>query len=275
MVGLKAVPRQSLERDPIDLVAKKSKRADRFTRARPVLAPVVRLMVTAGISANAVTLTCCALGAMAGILVARGQFGGAAMTIALASIGDALDGDLARARGSVSPEGAILDATVDRYEEFFFLTGLVILFRDNAIAMALALSAMLGSFMISYGSAKAEGYGVPVPASTMRRAGRALCLVVGTALVPLAQVLAARGVAPAWSTHVPILAALGVVGVLSNISAVTRFRAIGRAASRAHRASPSTPVTAAQVVDYSALSTFVCSSTAHRDPRISSSARSS
>ncbi len=78
----------------------------------------------------------------------------------LASLGDAVDGLIARATQTVSPGGALFDASVDRYEEFFILGGIAYFFRSSGLLLATTLLAFLGSFMVSYGSAKAEALGV-------------------------------------------------------------------------------------------------------------------
>src|SRR5215472_3369060 len=135
---------------------------------------VVRALAGIGLTADAVTLASLVLGVAAAMFVASGNFFLAALTIATASVGDALDGALARATKTASARGAIFDATVDRYEEFFYLAGLGFFFRSNALCLGLVMAAISGSFMISYGSAKAEALGVPVPPSTMRRTGRAV-----------------------------------------------------------------------------------------------------
>jgi len=199
-------------------------------RARTTLDPIVALLIHAGISADAVTGTSLALGAFAGILIAGGHFAAAAIAIALASVGDALDGAIARATRTANPSGAIFDAAVDRYEEFFFLAGLVFYFRTDEAKLALVLAAIVGSFMVSYGSAKAEAARVTVPGGGMRRAGRAISMVVGTALVPLSSSLVDHGVLPTWSRQAPIVIALALVATVANVSAIVRLRAIGRAA---------------------------------------------
>jgi hypothetical protein len=73
-------------------------------------------LVALGISANAITSLCIALGATAGVLLAFGEFGIAAVAMVVASLGDALDGLVARRSGSVSVAGALLDASGDRYQ---------------------------------------------------------------------------------------------------------------------------------------------------------------
>ncbi len=201
-------------------------------RARTILDPVVLALIHAGISADTVTGLSLALGAFGSILVAKGQFGAAALTLAFASVGDALDGAIARATRTASTGGALFDAAVDRYEEFFFLAGLAFLFRTDDVKLCLVFAAMIGSFMISYGSAKAEAARVKVPGGSMRRAGRAITMVLGTALVPVASAFVDRGLLPTWSRQAPIVIALALIGVIANASAILRLRAISRAAAR-------------------------------------------
>jgi CDP-diacylglycerol--glycerol-3-phosphate 3-phosphatidyltransferase len=194
------------------------------------LSDCAALLADAGISASAVTLSRLALAAVGGVLLGFGVFSWAAVVMVCASMGDAIDGLVARRTHTASPSGALLDASVDRYEEFLFLGGLAIHFRENALALALALSALAGSFMVSYGSAKAEAAGVPVPPGVMRRPERAVCLGLGVSLSAIAAGLQARGAAPGWAVFAPIFVALGVVAVLANVSAVVRLRRVGRAA---------------------------------------------
>jgi CDP-diacylglycerol--glycerol-3-phosphate 3-phosphatidyltransferase len=101
-----------------------------------------------------------------------------------------------------------------------------VFFRGEPIALVLGLLAIGGSFMVSYGSAKAEALRVPVPEGIMRRAERAVCLSVGATLVPLAGKLVDRWGLPAIVEFAPILLALLVIAVFANVSAVRRLRAI-------------------------------------------------
>ncbi len=193
------------------------------------LSEAAGLLAEAGISANAVTLARLALAAGGGVLLACGAFWWAAAAMMCASLGDAIDGPVARCTGTASPGGALLDAAVDRYEEFFFLGGLAIHFRENNVALGCALTAIAGSFMVSYGSAKAEAAGVPVPPGVMRRPERAICLCLGVSLSAIATELA-RGSAPIWIGHAPIFVSLAVIAVIANVSAVARLRHVARAA---------------------------------------------
>ncbi len=199
------------------------------------LADCAALLADAGITASAVTLSRLVLAAVGGVLLGFGVFSWAAVVMMCASLGDAIDGLVARHTNSASPSGALLDASVDRYEEFLFLGGLAIHFRENVVALALALSALAGSFMVSYGSAKAEAAGMPVPPGVMRRPERAVCLCLGVSLSAIAAGLQAGGSASSWVALAPIFVALGVIAVLANVSAAARLRHIARAAEDRRR----------------------------------------
>jgi len=190
------------------------------------LDPLVRHLIAAEVSAN--TITGCSLlaGIAAGVALAVGHFGVAAALLVAASLGDALDGLVARGGHGESPAGALFDASVDRYEEFFSLGGLAIFFRESGPILALVLSALMGSFMVSYGSAKAEALRVPVPPGAMRRAERATCLCLGTTLVPLVGAILRSSGGPEWAGYSPLFLALVLIGGAANVSAVRRIRVI-------------------------------------------------
>jgi CDP-diacylglycerol--glycerol-3-phosphate 3-phosphatidyltransferase len=188
--------------------------------------PLVRHLVGMDVSANTVTACSLVAAAAGGVVLALGHFGVAAVLLVTASLGDALDGLVARGGHGESPAGALFDASVDRYAEFFALGGLAICFRESGLLLALVLSALMGSFMVSYGSAKAEALRVPVPAGVMRRAERATCLCLGTTFVPLAGAVSRALGGPGWASEVPLILALVVIGGAANVSAVRRIRVI-------------------------------------------------
>ncbi|HLK41063.1 MAG TPA: CDP-alcohol phosphatidyltransferase family protein [Polyangiaceae bacterium] len=193
---------------------------------------VAGLLVEVGVPANAVTLGSIVLGLLAGLLVGFGRFGPAAVALGIASLGDAIDGAVARRAGAVSIGGALLDASGDRYQELFFLGGAAVYFRASAVALVATLLAIGGSFMVSYGSAKAEALHVPVPPGAMRRTERAVCLFLGTMLSSwFARTAAASAVAPGWMPGLPLVAAVVVVATVANASAVRRLMMLARAAS--------------------------------------------
>lgn len=190
------------------------------------LDPLVRALIALDVSANTITTCSLVAGAGAGIALALGHFGIAAVLLVAASLGDALDGLVAREGKTDSPAGALFDASVDRYEEFFALGGLGIFFRESGPLLALVLAALMGSFMVSYGSAKAEALRVPVPPGAMRRAERATCLCLGTTLVPLVGAIARSCSGPDWVAVTPMIFTLVLIGAAANVSAVRRIRVI-------------------------------------------------
>jgi CDP-diacylglycerol---glycerol-3-phosphate 3-phosphatidyltransferase len=199
------------------------------------LQPVAQACVWAGFSANGITRASFGLGAAAGVALMLGHLGVAALLAIAAALGDALDGMVARATRTVTKSGAVLDAAVDRYQEFFFLAGLALHYRADRIKLALTLLALVGSFMVSYGSAKADAMGVAAPRGAMRRAERAAYLCGGALLSPIAWAFADSVRVPpelaSWVAEAPALLALALVGVVSNVSAVRRLEAVARAVS--------------------------------------------
>jgi CDP-diacylglycerol--glycerol-3-phosphate 3-phosphatidyltransferase len=185
-------------------------------------------LVTWGITPNAVTASSLVVAAVAGMLLATGYFALATAAMVVASLGDALDGLVARRSGAASVGGALFDASADRYGEFFFLSGLAVHFRDSVPALVLALFALVGSFMVSYGSAKAEALRIPVPPGIMRRAERAVCICLGVGLATVLGWLARSSLLPAWAGVAPIGLSLGILAVVGNASAIRRLCALSR-----------------------------------------------
>lgn len=197
------------------------------------LQPVARFAVFLGLSPNQLSALSVVFAILSGACLVFGHFGFAAFCATSASLLDALDGMIARIysaqTGVHSRVGELLDSTLDRYVEFFFLAGAVIYYRPIPIVMGLALFAILGSFMVSYSTAKAEAMGVKPPSnSLMRRPERALYLTAGAALCPVTiPIFEVYRLYPIAIGH-PMVFALGLVALLSNISAVERTVAIAR-----------------------------------------------
>jgi phosphatidylglycerophosphate synthase len=205
-----------------------------------ILGPIGDACVRVGISANAVSWASLAFGLAAGVALGDGHFGIAAALTAAAALGDALDGVVARASGEASDAGEVLDAAIDRYVELAFIGGLAFYFRERPIALFLALGALGGSFMVSYATAKAEALRVKAPRGAMRRTERVVYLLAGVTLGPL---VGAVPIVAGWS-DVPALAALALVAVVGNASAIRRLAAVARAVRRPSPESAQAPKSA-------------------------------
>ena len=189
--------------------------------------PLVRGLAALGITPNGLTWSALVLGLGAGVALAFGWFGLAAMLATMSTIGDILDGQVARATNTGSDRGELLDAAVDRYTEFAFLAGLLVYFRESVWLMSLTLGALLASFMVSYASAKAEALQVAPPRGLMRRHERSTYLIAGAGFSATIGVWfsAKYPDVPWYGLEILALAAVAVIG---NYSAVLRFVRIGR-----------------------------------------------
>jgi CDP-diacylglycerol--glycerol-3-phosphate 3-phosphatidyltransferase len=190
-----------------------------------VIDPMIAFIAALRITPNMVTLASLVPAAAGAVAIGFGWFGlGATLTV-LATFGDIIDGLLARKTGLSSDAGELVDAAVDRYGEMFFFGGLVYYYRDHDQVLFIVLAAIVGSFMVSYTTAKAEAMGVPAPRGAMRRGERGAYLMTGAAFTPLARALFAHSPSLALR-EVPILLALSIVAVVANISVVQRLLAI-------------------------------------------------
>jgi phosphatidylglycerophosphate synthase len=194
--------------------------------------PAARACIAVGLTANAVSMASFALAVLAGVALAVGSFGVAAVLSLVSSACDALDGMVARETGTASDAGEVLDAAVDRYAELFFFGGIAIHERLDPIALLLTLAATAGAIMVSYSTAKAEALQVPPPRGAMRRQERAVYLVVGVALVPIVAAVCARAGLPALIARLPLLGVLALVAVVGNASAIRRLRITAEAVRR-------------------------------------------
>jgi phosphatidylinositol phosphate synthase len=122
----------------------------------------------------------------------------------IGSIVDILDGALARSQGLGTPFGAFLDSTLDRVGEGFMLgaIALVLMRDDNQWGVALAFTAVMGSFLVSYTRARAEALGLRGDFGLSSRAERVVIISVGLAFASLGSLpyVVAILTATAWIT---------------------------------------------------------------------------
>ena len=111
-----------------------------------------------GLSANSLTVAGLVLAFVCSFLIYRGSLSWAGVVLMLSGSMDLLDGAVARVSGKESVFGGILDSSLDRYGEGAVLGALVFYFLQNQknLIAAFAMSALIGSFLISYVRARAE-----------------------------------------------------------------------------------------------------------------------
>jgi phosphatidylglycerophosphate synthase len=196
------------------------------------LQPIGNFCVKAGVTPNAISWMSLFFGLLTMVAFIYGHFGTGGFLSAIASLLDSIDGMVARKTGTQSDSGEVLDAAIDRVVEFLFIAGLVIFYREIPWLMVISLLAMLGCFMVSYSTAKAEALQVDPPRGNMRRTERGVYLTLGAVLAPISiQSFELAGHYPV-SIGYPMVFALCMVALFANVSAVQRLYAIAKAVGR-------------------------------------------
>jgi len=145
---------------------------------------VVGLLARTPLTPNTVTLMGFLVTVGAGVLIVTGHLFAAGFVVLAAGFFDILDGALARRTNRVTRFGAALDSTLDRLAEAVILIGLLVVYaREQAVAeVALVGATLIGSQLVSYVRAKAEGLGLQCEVGIFTRAERVVLLVLGLLL---------------------------------------------------------------------------------------------
>jgi CDP-diacylglycerol--glycerol-3-phosphate 3-phosphatidyltransferase len=144
--------------------------------------PIVGILSKSGITPNILTLINLALNIVAAYFIATGHFLIGGILILVSGLFDLLDGALARLTKKVTKFGAILDSTVDRISEAAILCGLLIWYapqEDTSLKLLLIFVVLIGSFLVSYIRARAEGLGWQCQVGLFTRAERVIVLAIG------------------------------------------------------------------------------------------------
>lgn len=179
--------------------------------ARVFLEPLARFISRTDLSPNVITVIGFVLMVGVAIVLAMGYFFWGGVLITAVAIFDAVDGTLARMMGRTSRFGAFLDSTLDRFSEAVIFLGLFIYFvgQNQRLELILIYATVVGSLMVSYARARAEGIGVPIKDGLFTRFERVFILVVGLIFDQLT-------------------AALWLLAIFSNLTAVQRMYLVWR-----------------------------------------------
>ena len=188
--------------------------------------PLERAALALGVTPNQLTAAslACSVGGAAAFAVGRPAVGGG--LVILCAILDALDGMVARTRGTASDAGELIDAAVDRYAEIATFAGIAAYYRNYPLGFWLAIASMGGALLVSYARAKGEISGIDARMGAMNRGERAMYVGIAGMLAPvLARVLERGAVHPVY--HL-LLATLLLVAVIANVTALRRFAYVHR-----------------------------------------------
>ena len=179
--------------------------------ANIILDQCASLLVRLKFTPNFITFLAFLTGGIAGAYYASGKPFAAALLILLCGSFDMLDGKVAKLRNQTSQFGAMFDSVLDRYSEFFLYLGLAYYFRGHW-TLWVCFFALLGSTMVSYTRARAEGLGFECQVGIMQRAERMSLLALAGLIGPWFQLFDPMAIA-----------ALILIAVGSNFTACQRM----------------------------------------------------
>jgi len=138
-----------------------------------ILNPLVKFFISIGLTPNGITTIGLILNLGVAIIFiigaesgARGDYSyigwGGAM-ILFAGMFDMLDGQVARIGNMTSRFGALYDSVLDRYSEMLMFLGICyyLVAHHYFLSSLMAFIGLMGSLMVSYTRARAEGLGIP------------------------------------------------------------------------------------------------------------------
>lgn len=155
-----------------------------------VIDPFVKLLIKMGLTPNAVTTIGFVLNIGVTVIFIMGAeegnrgdlsyIGWAGALILFAGLFDMLDGQVARLGKMSSTFGALYDSVLDRYSELVMFFGICyyLVGHHYFLSSIFAFIAMIGSMMVSYTRARAEGLGIECKDGLMQRPERIITIGV-------------------------------------------------------------------------------------------------
>jgi len=228
-----------------------------------VINPFVRLLIRAGLTPNMVTTIGLVLNIGVSIIFIEGAekgnrgdlsyVGWAGALILFAGLFDMLDGQVARLGNMSSRFGALYDSVLDRYSELILFLGICyyLVAHHYFLSSLVAFIGMIGSLMVSYTRARAEGLGIECKDGLMQRPERVILIGVSA----LACGIASRWMGGNYKVHWPnssfpmfetisiFTLPLTVMAILANATAIGRLRDAKKALEEQERQKTGTPNT--------------------------------
>lgn len=206
-------------------------------QARRIAESIVRPLAALGLTPNMATLIGLMLNIATAVVIALGHLWIGGAMLLFAGVFDMFDGALARVRNQKTVFGAFFDSTLDRFSEGIVLLGIIAYaLNEPAVAnhvwiVCLAYVAGLGSLMVSYTRARAEGLGLSAKSGLMARPERVVLLAVGLIFGGLVR---PAGMGLLWT--LALLAVTSVFTSVQRIVAVWRALALNETRSTATKA---------------------------------------
>lgn len=193
-----------------------------------IINPVVHGMIKVGITPNFITATGLVLNVLAAILLVYAGIcrpgelayvGWAGGIILFAGLFDMMDGRVARVGNMSSTFGALYDSVLDRYSELVTLFGIFyyLILQGYVAGSMLTFAALVGSLMVSYVRARAEGLGLECKVGLMQRPERVVLTALGAIFCGV--FAGCRAFDPMLILIVP----MGAIALLANLTAFARL----------------------------------------------------
>ncbi len=153
-----------------------------------IIDPVVKVLIKIGLTPNVVTTIGFVLNVGVAVIFIIGAeegnrgdlsyVGWAGGLILFAGLFDMLDGQVARLGNMKSTFGALYDSVLDRYSELVMFLGICyyLVAHHYFLSSIFAFVALIGSMMVSYVRARAEGLGVEIKGGLMQRPERVVTI---------------------------------------------------------------------------------------------------
>lgn len=139
--------------------------------------------------------------------------------ILFAGLFDMMDGRVARVGNMSSTFGALYDSVLDRYSELFTLFGIFyyLILQGYLWGSILTFVALMGSLMVSYVRARAEGLGLECKVGLMQRPERVVLTALGAIFCGV------FGDCQAFDPMLILIVPLAVIALLANLTAFARL----------------------------------------------------
>jgi len=156
-------------------------------RSKGLVMRTAGLVSRTGISPTGLTIAGFIFNLGVAYVLAQGQFQLGGVLVLIAGLFDTLDGAVARATGRVTRFGGFIDSTLDRLSEGAVYFGLLYHYAQQGwiVEPLLIYLTLVGSFMVSYTRARAEGLGLSCKVGLFTRLERLLVLALSLLFVQI------------------------------------------------------------------------------------------
>ena len=208
-----------------------------------VINPFISLLVRWKVKPNTITTIGLLINASAAAIFIYGAeygkrndhsyIGWGGVVILFAGLFDMVDGRLARVSNMSSPFGALYDSVLDRYSEMIMFLGICwyLVAQSYFLSSLFAFIALIGSVMVSYIRARAEGLGAQASVGLMQRPERVILIGISAVACGIFSATVGSDIKivndwcpiPVFETISVFTLPIVVLAILTNLTAIRRL----------------------------------------------------